>query len=75
MKAYSKAKEEKDGKRVVEILICLREFLKEHIADKLFQILTLFFEKDMFSLSNLEYSRKKLPLVDDLVLCERILCW
>ena len=32
---------------------------------KLFQILTPFLEKDMFCLSNLEYRRKKLPLVDD----------
>ena len=40
------------------------------LLDKLFQILTPFLEKDMFCLSNLEYSRKKLPLVDDLVLCE-----
>ena len=38
--------------------------------DKLFQILTPFLEKDMFSLSSLEYSRKKLPLIDDLELCE-----
>ena len=38
--------------------------------DGLFQTLTPFLEKDMFCLSNLEYSRKKLPLVDDLVLCE-----
>ena len=37
---------------------------------KLFQILTPFLEKDMFCLSNLEYLRKKLPLVDNLVLCE-----
>ena len=43
--------------------------------DRLFQTLTPFLEKDMFSLSNLEYSRKKLPFVDDLVLCEWILCW
>ena len=43
--------------------------------DRLFQTLTPFLEKDMFCFSNLEYSRKKLPLVDDLVLWEWILCW
>ncbi len=43
--------------------------------DRLFQTLTPFLEKDMFCLSNLEYSRKKLPLVDDLVLCEVAMCY
>ena len=44
--------------------------LTNFITDKLFQVLIPFLEKDMFCLSNLEYSGKKLPLVDDLVLCE-----
>ena len=44
--------------------------LTNFIRYKLFQTLTPFLEKDMFCLSSLEYSRKKLPLVDDLVLCE-----
>ena len=37
---------------------------------KLFQILTPFLEKDIICLSILKYLRKKLPLVDDLVIYE-----
>ena len=47
------------------------KFRFRHLSySELFQILTPYLEKDIFCLFILEYSRKKLPLVDELVMYE-----